>query len=257
MKHREIHFELPTLDIDVLSLNTVDDVFINCGLIDGIDHTRVSLHVLSEAAKRIDFAHVLTQLQKFRSIRHSDRFDVVGSFLGRRNYNRFEVEEVVGNIVAQQLGAVQQSHRQRTDTDVSWRVHIRDNEAYIGLRVSATPLHRREYKVASKAGTLHPPIASAMALLAGIQTNGIFLDPFCGLGTIPIEASRIEPGLALFASDINPSSVELARTNAGRANTKMNFAIADAGQLPFAYRAFDRIACNLPWGRTVEQKGLL
>ncbi|MDP6040060.1 MAG: methyltransferase domain-containing protein, partial [Candidatus Latescibacteria bacterium] len=257
VKHREILFELPTLDPDVLFLNTIDDVFLNCGFIDGIDHTRASLQVLSEAVKKFDFADVLTQVRKVRRIRHSDRFDVVCSFLGRRNYNRYEVEEAVGSIVTQQLGTVQQSHRQRTDSDVSWRVHIRDNEAYIGLRVSAKPLHRREYKVASKAGTPHPPIASALALLSGIRTEGTLLDPFCGSGTIPIEASRFEPELAIFASDIDPSSVELARINAGHTNTKMSFAVADAGQLPFAYRAFDRLVCNLPWGQTVKQKGCL
>lgn len=257
VKHREIHFELPTLNPKVLNLGTVDDVFINCGLIDDIDHTRSSLQRLSEAAKKIDFANAFTRLQDVRDIEPSDPFDVVCSFLGKRNYNRFEVEEVVGEVVTQQLGGVQQSHRQRTDTDVSWRVHIRDGEAYVGLRVSAEPLHRRKYKVASKAGTLHPPIASAMALLSGIQPGGILLDPFCGLGTIPIEASRIEPELTLFATDINPSSVELARTNAERAHIEMDFGVADAGQLPFAYRAFDRVVCNLPWGRTVEQAGHL
>lgn len=257
VKHREILFELPILDTDVLCLDTVDDIFLNCGFIDGIDHTRTSLQVLSEAVKRFDFADVLTQIRSVRRIRYSDRFDVVCSFLGKRNYNRYEVEETIGSIVAQQLGTVQQSHRQRMDSDVSWRVHIRDNEAYMGLRVSAKPLHRREYKVASKAGTLHPPIASAIALLSGIRIDGILLDPFCGFGTIPIEASRIEPKLAIFASDIDPSSVELARTNAEHTNAKMSFVVADAGQLPFAYRAFDRIVCNPPWGQTVKPQGRL
>lgn len=257
VKHREIHFELPTLNPNVLCLNTVDDVFLNCGFIHNVDHTRASLYVLSEVSKRFDFANARTQIRSIRKIKHPGQFDVVCSFLGKRNHNRYEAEEAIGHIIAQQLGAVQQSHQQRADSDVSYRIHIRDNEAYLGLRISAKPLHRRSYKVASKAGTLHPPIASAMALLSGIRTNGILLDPCCGFGTLPIEASRTDPELTIFASDINPASVALAQQNAQHAQSKIDFTIADAGQLPFAYRAFDRIICNPPWGQTVKPKGHL
>ncbi|OGG46577.1 MAG: hypothetical protein A3F84_21140 [Candidatus Handelsmanbacteria bacterium RIFCSPLOWO2_12_FULL_64_10] len=257
VRHREVHFELPTVDPGVLHLSTVDDVFMDCGFIRDIDHTRASLGSLTKAARKVDFAQALAQLGGVRPIRCSGRFDVVASFLGRRNYNRFEVERAVGDAVSEQLRAVQQPHRERAGADVSWRVHIRDLEAYIGLRISPTPLHRRGYKSAAMGGTLHPPVAAAMALLAGIRPCEIFLDPFCGMGTIPIEAVRFDPELISIASDIDPSAVSLARTNAKRARAQVDLAVADAGQLPFDYRAFDRIVCNLPWRRTVEQKGLL
>jgi 23S rRNA G2445 N2-methylase RlmL len=255
--HREVHFELPAVDPDVLHLSTVDDVFMDCGSVRGIDHTRASLQVLAKAAREIDFAQALAQLRGVRPVRCPGRFDVVASFLGRRNYNRFEVERAVGEAVSERVGAVQQPHGERAGTDVSWRVHLRDLEAYIGLRISPTPLHRRGYKGAARGGTLHPPVAAAMALLAGIRPCGVFLDPFCGVGTIPVEAARFDPELIAVASDIDPWAVSLARENAGRAGARVGFAVADAGRLPFGYRAFDRVVCNLPWRRTVEQKGLL
>ncbi len=257
VRHREVHFELPTVDPGVLGLSTVDDVFMDCGFIRGIDHTRASLRVLAEAARGVGFARALAQLEDVRPIQRAGRFDVVASFLGRRNYNRFEVERAVGDAVSEQMGAVQQPHRERAGADVSWRVHIRDLEAYIGLRISPTPLHRRGYKNATRGGTLHPPVAAAMSLLAGIRPCEVFLDPFCGMGTIPIEAARFDPELIAVASDIDPSAVSLARANAGRAGARVGLAVADAGQLPSGHRAFDRIVCNLPWRRTVEQKGLL
>ena len=43
-KHREIRFELSTLDAGVLGISTVDDVFLDCGLIHGIDHPKRTRH---------------------------------------------------------------------------------------------------------------------------------------------------------------------------------------------------------------------
>jgi len=255
--HREIRFELPVLDAAVLSLDTADDVFLTCGTIQGIDHTRASLHLLSAGANRLDFAAALSQLQTVRGVARPDLFDVVASFLGRRNYNRFEIEGAVGTAVASQLGAVQQGPLDRASSDVSWRVHLRNSEAYVGLRIPPRPLHRRHYKATSEAGTLHPPIASAMALLAGIRDSAALLDPFCGFGTVPIEAARWDAEQKLCACDIDPRALEIAEGNAERGRTDVQFVLGDAAELPFAYRAFDRIASNLPWGRAVRQKGVL
>jgi 23S rRNA G2445 N2-methylase RlmL len=42
--------------------------------------------------------------------------------------------------------------------------------ATIGLRIADRPLHRRAYKRATVAGTLHTPLAAAMVRLAGAGT---------------------------------------------------------------------------------------
>ena len=43
--HREIHFELLALAPDLVKLSSVDDVFLNCGSIGNLDHTRASLRI--------------------------------------------------------------------------------------------------------------------------------------------------------------------------------------------------------------------
>ena len=255
--HREVHFELPNIHSGLAELSTVDDVFLNCGQIDDIDHRRTSLHSLAEKAEKLEFAKTLAEVEKTRLIWYPKRFGVVASFLGRRNYNRFEIETALGGVIANQCNAVMQTLTARDNTDVSWRIHLQGHQAYVGLRLFSKPLHRRTYKSVSRTGTLYPPIASAMALLVGLWSDTRFLDPFCGVGTIGIEAAKLNSMIQPIASDIDSSVILLAQGNAKLANVPIHFLAADAGKLPFDYRSLDRIACNIPWGQTVECKGTL
>ena len=257
ISHREVHFHLSCLDPQLTALRTVDDVFLTCGVVEGLDRTRASLHRLSENIRELDFATSLSTLRCFRTIRHPDRFDVVASSLGRRNYSRFEVEETVGCIIHERLGMVQQPSSQRSGADIAWRIHLQDHKAYVGLRLMPIPLHRRSYRSSPYKGSLHPPVAAAMALLVGLYPDLVFLDPFCGSGTIGIEASCLEDSLRILVSDIDPSAVSLACSATEQSGIQLLPWIADAGRLPLAYRTVDRIVSNIPWERHVERKGCL
>ncbi|HIM56548.1 MAG TPA: methyltransferase domain-containing protein [Candidatus Latescibacteria bacterium] len=257
IRHRQIHFELPSPDPALLDLRTVDDVFISCGTVTDIDHTRASLPLLTDKALSLDLAGAMARLANFRAVGSADPFDAVASFLGRRNYNRFEIEEALGRAVARQLGGEQQSHRDRSRAQISWRIHLGENEALVGLRIAPVPLHRRSYKGAAPPGTLHPPVAAAMALIAGLRPYGLLLDPCCGAGTIGIEAAGLQPELHPLLSDLRPRAVRMTRDNARAAARSIHLAVADAGQLSLGHRAVDRIVCNPPWNRTVEAGGFL
>ena len=257
ISHREVHFSLPVMDLRLMELRTVDDVFLTCGTIEGIDHTRASLQRLIEGMQQLDLASTLHDLMRIRSVQYTNRFDVVGSFLGRRNYNRYEIEEAVGHTISTKFTAIQQPSSQRAGADISWRLHLRNTDAYVGLRLLPAPLHRRRYRSSSYKGSLHPPVAAAMALISGLRPNSVFLDPFCGSGTIGIEASYLESQLLTIVCDINPLAVLQTHITASQANIPLHPWIADAGQLPFNYRVIDRISCNMPWGRTVPPMGVL
>ncbi|HEV8356357.1 MAG TPA: hypothetical protein VGQ17_06255 [Gemmatimonadales bacterium] len=64
---------------------------------------------------------------------------------------------------------------------------------------SGALLHRRGYRLAAAKAPLRETLAAAMLLGAGYVASAPLLDPFCGAGTIPIEAAllarRIAPGL--------------------------------------------------------------
>jgi len=257
ISHREVHFHLSCLDPQLAALRTADDVFLTCGVVEGLDHTRASLHRLSERIQGLDFATTLSVLRHFRSIRYPDRFDVVASFLGRRNYSRFEVEEAVGRVINERLGTVQQPPSQRSGADIAWRIHLQNHKAYVGLRLLPVPLHRRGYRSNPYKGSLYPPVAAAMALLAGLHPDLVFLDPFCGTGTIGMEASCLEDSLRTLVSDIDPSAMSLVCSATKQAGIRLYPWIGDAGRLPLAYRTVDRMASNIPWERNVERKGSL
>jgi 23S rRNA G2445 N2-methylase RlmL len=216
--HRELRFTLPELVPEVLELGTVDDVFVVLAEVEGVTRRRESLARL--ASLSLDLGTETT-------------FDVTASFLGKRNYSRFELEDALAVSV--------DAARVNRGGAVSLRVHVVGEVATVAARVADRPLHRRSYRVATVPGSVHPPLARALALLAGEP----FVDPFCGAGTIPIEGALA--GLRTCGSDIDPRAVEAARLNATAAAVAVPFHVADATQSG----GTDCIVTNPPWGRAL------
>jgi 23S rRNA G2445 N2-methylase RlmL len=216
--HRELRFTLPELVPDLLELGTVDDVFVVLAEVDGVTRRRESLARF--ASLSLDLGTETT-------------FDVTASFLGKRNYNRFELEDAL----AVSVGA----KRVKRGGAVSLRVHVVGEVATVATRVADRPLHRRSYRLVTVAGSVHPPLARALALLAGEP----FADPFCGAGTIPIEGALA--GLRTCGSDIEARAIEAARLNATAADVTVPFHVADVAHLG----ATDCVVTNPPWGRAL------
>ena len=76
---------------------------------------------------------------------------------------------------------------------------IMHDTAEIYLDTSGAGLHKRGYRANSNAAPLRETLAAAMVKLARWRGREPFLDPFCGSGTIAIEAAMIAqrraPGL--------------------------------------------------------------
>ena len=160
------------------------------------------------------------------------------------------------------------------------------------LDTSGEGLHKRGYRPAHNAAPLKETMAAAMVLLSRYRGRDDFCDPFCGSGTIPIEAALIAlnraPGLArgfsamrwdiisghvwdeakeeardkeyrgsysIVGSDIDPKALSLAKENAARAGVAdiVLFETADATK-------FDRptergvIVTNPPYGERIGEK---
>jgi 23S rRNA G2445 N2-methylase RlmL len=76
--------------------------------------------------------------------------------------------------------------------------YINNEDCYVGIDVSGFDLGKRDFKVFSHPSSLNGITAYALLRLAGYDdSKDALLDPFCGSGTIPIEA-------ALFASQRSP-----------------------------------------------------
>ena len=257
IRHREIRFATSSLDRSLLTAGSVDDIFAICKIIRQLDHSRSSLSTL--AAAKIDCARVITLLRNIRELPKRPSFNAIGSFLGRRNYNRYEIEDAVAEAVKAQTGWVYNSQRDAPSavSDISFRIHLSGDEAIVGVRLSSSPLHRRPYKLDSRTGTLHPPVAFAMALLSSLGDQQVVLDPFCGVGTILIESLRVESQIDCWGLDIDPEVIHKAALNSQAAKADVKFVLGDAAQIPFAAGTIDRVISNPPWGRVVGPQGKL
>ena len=139
--------------------------------------------------------------------------------------------------------------------ELSLRVHLVEERATIALRVFDAPLHRRQYKQRSHIGTLHPPLAAAMAMVAGLRPGATVLDPFAGAGTVAIEANLLQPSAKVVGTDIDHEKLADAGVNVRGALVGADLLVADAVRLPFAYGGFDRVVTNVPWQVTVKAEG--
>lgn len=169
---------------------------------------------------------------------------------------------------------------------------IMKDSVSVCLDTSGEGLHKRGYRPAHNAAPLKETMAAAMVKLSRYRGRDDFIDPFCGSGTIPIEAAliarNIAPGLNrsfaamrwrsipknvwenareeaksrefhgeynIVGSDIDPKAIAIARENAQRAGVAdiVRFEVADA-------TAFSRrtergvIVTNPPYGERIMEK---
>lgn len=79
------------------------------------------------------------------------------------------------------------------------RVTIMKDEVTVSLDTSGESLHRRGYRKLTSKAPITETLAAALIMLTPWNKDRILLDPFCGSGTIPIEAAllgaKIAPGI--------------------------------------------------------------
>ena len=168
---------------------------------------------------------------------------------------------------------------------------IKDTAA-VYLDTSGDGLYKRGYRAHNNGAPLRETLAAALVLLSRYRGRDPFCDPFCGSGTIPIEAALIAknraPGLDrrfaaqkwqslpaklwldaaeeamdqefhgqydIWGGDIDPSAVELSRHNAELAGVDdcVRFEVADAGKF---HRDSDygQLVTNPPYGERLLEK---
>ena len=112
-----------------------------------------------------------------------------------RLYHEAAVAERVAGAIADRLGKPPpvQKYREDPGTDPPQLIVVRlvDNLCTISMDSSGALLHRRGYRLATAKAPLRETLAAAMVMASGWDTFSPFLDPFCGSGTIPIEAALL------------------------------------------------------------------
>src|SRR4028119_2284644 len=116
------------------------------------------------------------------------------------NHTHFTALQVKNAIVDQQRRQFGQRSSINTENpDLLINVHIYQNRGILSLDSSGGSLHRRGYRPAMGIAPLKETLAAALLEMAEWTPDLPFLDPMCGSGTLPLEASlkalNIAPGL--------------------------------------------------------------
>ncbi|WP_448005236.1 methyltransferase domain-containing protein [Agromyces bauzanensis] len=238
---------------------TADDVFVLAASAPDPGRSRNGLSSLAAALHQADLSAILPVLGRRTHPRRQPVFSVSASFTGARNFGRYDIEDAVGGVLARRLGAAYHSRRRGVAPPaeaIDWRVTADGTLLRVGLRPFDTPLHRRAWRRDTVAGSIHPPVAAAMAESARLRPGQRVLDPCCGAGTVLIEAAYLEPACAYLGSDHDADAVRLANRNAD-GHPDIAWRVGDAATLPETSGSVDRIISNPPWGaRVPERHGL-
>jgi putative N6-adenine-specific DNA methylase len=101
--------------------------------------------------------------------------------------------------IAERLQRVAESPKGGGTPPVQFMARLFRDRCVISVDSSGELLHRRGYRVETAKAPLRETLAAAMILATGWDGSMPLADPFCGSGTIPIEAAliarRIAPGV--------------------------------------------------------------
>lgn len=261
LAQRQVSFTVARLAPELLGLRTADDLFLEVGTVTGIEHTRAALPVLADRVGQLDLAGSVRALRGLRELPDKLTLDVVASLTGQRRYNRYAVEDAAGAVLGRVLGARYVSRSAGAaewpadGTALTVRLFLQGTDVRVALRAGPRPLHRRGWKVRTGPGSLHPPVAAALARLGRYPAGGVLADPFCGDGTIPVEIALADPSARVVAADLDRDRLGNATLNAAEAGVPVRFVRADAGGPLLWSGRLDQVVTNPPWNRTVGAAG--
>jgi putative N6-adenine-specific DNA methylase len=118
-------------------------------------------------------------------------------------YHSDAVAERIATAIADRLGKPCQvrkpAERDQEQPAQLILARLENDQVLISIDSSGENLHKRGYRLAAAKAPLRETLAAALLLLSGWDTISPLLDPFCGSGTIPIEAALLAtqqaPGL--------------------------------------------------------------
>ncbi|MGB7058487.1 MAG: THUMP domain-containing protein [Geitlerinemataceae cyanobacterium] len=125
------------------------------------------------------------------------RFTGGNKKLNHSHYSALQVKNAIVDQQRRQFG--KRSSVDTENPDLQINAHIYENHCTLSLDSSGNSLHRRGYRPAMGLAPLKETLAAALLELAEYDPNLPFIDPMCGSGTLPLEASlkalNIAPGL--------------------------------------------------------------
>lgn len=108
-----------------------------------------------------------------------------------------DIQSIIKKAIVERLKKVYKTEWFKEDGEsYPIRVSIIKDEVCIGLDTSGESLHKRGYRKLSGKAPITETLAAAMIMLSPWKADRVLVDPFCGSGTIPIEAAMIGANIA-------------------------------------------------------------
>lgn len=133
-------------------------------------------------------------------IGRGDQFPNKGSSLKSKLTSIPAIQKIVKKAMAVNLGkAYKADVLPENGTLCQIRFSLMKNEFTLMLDTSGDGLHKRGYRAVGNAAPIRETLAACIADIARVRENDLVVDPFCGSGTILIEAAykalSIAPGM--------------------------------------------------------------
>ena len=233
-----------------------------------------------------------TNLEDF--IPKDGNFPVKGHCLNSQLMSVSDCQAIIKKAASKRLGE-KYGMNWLPETGTKFQLHftILNDQVTLSLDASGQGLHKRGYRAISNDAPLHETLAAGMIQLTRYRGREFLWDPFCGSGTIPIEAALIAknraPGLnrsfaaeaypyipkegwqmakdeardkefrgdyRILGSDNDPACISLSMANARKAGVADCITFKDGDATKMSLPAPSGILiCNPPYGqRMMEQQ---
>lgn len=222
------------------------------------------------------------------------KFTVVGSSAHSQLHSVPSCQSIIKKAVVNSLRRVYKTELfPETGAEYTIRFIIQKDTVTLMIDSSGSGLHKRGYRIRTVAAPIKETLAAAMVQLSFFKPERLLADPFCGSGTIAIEAAmiarNIAPGLSarfaseswerigkelwqeerkaayaaidhdtevrILASDIDRRAVEAARENAVEAGVDdcIKFSVMPFERFEPSER-HEIIICNPPYGERIGDR---
>ncbi len=220
-------------------------------------------------------------------------FPVEGKSVNSTLYSVPDCQKIVKKAVVERMKTrYNKSWFEEEGPDFVIEVAILKDQVSVTIDTTGPGLHKRGYRKKFKGAPLKETLAAGLVKLARYKAKDPLIDPFCGLGTIPIEAAmigkNIAPGLfreftfedwpfvsfetldrareeaddlaepdrelEIIGNDIDDEVLKMARENARQFNLEddIHFQQKPVYQLS-SKKKNGKIICNPPYGHRLEE----
>ena len=205
------------------------------------------------------------------------------------------IQSIVKKAMVKRLQQKNKTDLLPENSGATYQIFVKANKDrfIVSINTSGDSLHKRGYRTKANLAPIKETLAAAMVKLSDWTPERTLVDPFCGSGTIAIEAAlmahNIAPGLKrqfafhqwpwidqkkieeayrearmaadpvkklpIYCFDIDPEALIIAKENAGRAGfDAINFKRSDFNALDFSRFENCTFITNPPYGERLEEK---